>query len=102
MSEPFKAGGQCSDVAVHDGRKYQPWRLSMYPGYLIYQAERQLSDAEQREADRHRGELAKALAEVFRRRRARTAAGHPQCPACAHRAPGSAPAGLTAAQPAGR
>ena len=69
----------------------------MYPGYLIYQAERQLSDAEQREADRRRGELAKTLAEVFRRRRARPAAGRTQCPACAPRVPGPAPAGSPAA-----
>ncbi|WP_281283277.1 hypothetical protein [Trebonia kvetii] len=39
----------------------------MYPGYLIYQAERQLSDAERHEADRRRGEIAQALAWLFRR-----------------------------------
>lgn len=42
----------------------------MYPGYLIYQAKRQLFDAERREADRQRGEIAQALAGLFRRQHA--------------------------------
>ncbi len=69
---------------------------------LIYQAKRQLSDAERREADRQRGEIAQALAGLFRRRRARPAASRPQCPACARpAAAGPALAGnLAAANPA--
>ena len=74
----------------------------MYPGYLIYQAERQLSDAERREADRQRGEIAQALAGLFHRRRAKPAASRPQCPACARpAAAGPVLAGnLAAANPA--
>ena len=74
----------------------------MYPGYLSYQAERQLSDAERRGADRRRGEIAQALAGLFRRRRAKPAASRPQCPACARpAAAGPALAGnIAAANPA--
>jgi hypothetical protein len=51
----------------------------MYVSYLIYQAERPRSAAERRAEDINRGELAKALSGLLRRRR-RTAPAAPSAP----------------------